>query len=112
MECAVEVGNGIACRNKCEAQVTAINDMIERGKKSEQVIAESRGRIAESRKQTAGTLFGTAIFIGLLGAFFAIKGVISWSNGNEWNSSIVIGIIFLIGAFSTSFNALKHRRNL
>ena len=34
--CAVDVGNGIACRNSCEQEVIAVNELIQRNKTSSQ----------------------------------------------------------------------------
>jgi hypothetical protein len=38
-ECAVDVGNGLACKEQCEDEVRAVNAIIEKNKKAYQLIA-------------------------------------------------------------------------
>jgi hypothetical protein len=109
-ECAFEVVNGIACKGKCEAEVLALNEMIQRGKKSGQIIDESRERTAQSYKRTAGTYTSTGIFMGLLGLYFAVRGLMSWANGNGWGYSVFIGLIFLLWGLFSLLTAMKYRR--
>jgi len=45
-ECAVEFPNGVACRNRCEAEVEAVNQIIDRSKTSYQKTSSAYSRNA------------------------------------------------------------------
>ena len=59
--CAVDVGNGIACRNSCEDEVRAVNALIQRNKSTSQKTSYAYQR--------------NAIICALLGAIFAYLSV-------------------------------------
>lgn len=63
MDCAVDVGNGMACKNKCEEEVKAVNELLKRG---------------QCAYQKAGSAYiGSAIMIGLLGLLFTGISILS-----------------------------------
>jgi len=76
-----EVANGVACRDRCEQQVDAINEVIERNKTGYQ--------------KAAGAYTGNAILYVLLGGIMILVGVFTLPSG--W-FLLVFGAIFLIGA--------------
>ncbi len=53
-QCAVDVGNGIACRNVCEQQVKAVNAILRRGQ--------------NALNRSAWSMYGLAIFLFLMAA--------------------------------------------
>ena len=97
-ECAAEVGNGIACKSRCETEVEAINRMISRNK-----TAYQRTRAAYSRNAViylmlaaifialGGTEFRAGLFFGwfwlLTGAIFLIAAVLNYSTGRKFTDS-------------------------
>lgn len=82
-ECVVDVRNGIACKNRCENAVIAMNELIDRNKASYQKTSESYVR--------------NAIIYGLLAFLFLVLGLI------EINTPLIYfmfpaAIIFFLGA--------------
>jgi hypothetical protein len=65
MECAVDVGNGLACKNLHEASVTDLNGLIERNLRVQQLGAKAK--------------FLMPSFYLLLGLLFALQGIDSAS---------------------------------
>lgn len=90
-ECAVDVGNGLACKNSCEESVKAINEMIDRGK--------------GVYKKTGLSYLLNAIVFGLFGFFFLFFG---YFIENDLSSFMIpIGIIFLLGMAFMIYSGLK-----
>ena len=86
LECAVDVGNGIACKGRCETQVISANELIERNKKAYQ-------------KQT-GVNTRSAILYGCLGLVFMIFGLTQLNTSLAY-FLIPVGIIFLLASWFT-----------
>lgn len=90
-DCCSELLNGVACKNRCEAEVEAINYLIDRNKTSYQKVSSAYSRNA-------------LIFL-LMGILFFAFGVIDIAQNPTFGwLSLLCGIIFLIGAlfyFST-----------
>ena len=89
------MGNGMACVGKCEAEVVAVNEMIQRGKKAYDRAASTYSKIA--------------LWIALLGLCILTGGVITSSKGGEGGGSILFGLIFLLGALVYYTSARKYR---
>jgi hypothetical protein len=94
MECVADVGNGVACKGKCEAHVIAVNELI--------------GRNHKSHERAASLYSKMAIWVALLGLSFTIAGFISWQKGGS-ASPIVFGLIFLAGSILYYTSARKYR---
>jgi hypothetical protein len=77
--CAVEVGNGLACPNRCEADVRALNEVIARNRTAYQ--------------KTSGAYARIAAFYVLIGAVFGAAGLADW-RGYGW-LMIPAGVIFV-----------------
>lgn len=60
--CAVDVGNGLACRGRCEDEVRALNWVIARNKKAYQKTESAYLRTALFYAVVAGVFFVGAIF--------------------------------------------------
>ena len=94
-ECAVDVGNGIACKDSCETEVKALNEAIDKGK--------------SSYKKTGGVYVRNAIIFALLGFVFLVFGLIAINTPTAY-LMIPIGIICLLAAgfnYSTSKKIVK-----
>ena len=85
LECAAELSNGIACKNRCEIEVEVVNQLINRNKTAYQKTSSAYSR--------------NALIYLLLGILF-----VAYSGMNETSNSaldwflLLGGIIFLIGA--------------
>lgn len=93
--CAVEVGNGIACREKCENDVKMLNTMIDRGKTSHE-----RARSSHSI---------TAIFLAALGLVFLGFGISSFRASTLF--AYMIGTAFVMLCAALLFYRLGRRYN-
>ena len=85
--CAVDVGNGVACKDRCEDQVRSLNAMVEKGK--------------AAYPRTAKAYYSNATVYALLGLLFIVSGLAFWSRGWVGLSVFMVpaGIIFLAGGF-------------
>lgn len=85
-ECASDVGNGIACKDKCEAEVKALVDLIERNKTAYQ--------------KTSGAYSNMALFLVISGALILLFGLLSFSRSAGLSSFLMLmGVSLFIGAF-------------
>jgi hypothetical protein len=78
--CAVDVGNGLACPNRCEEEVRALNRVIARNKTAYQ--------------KTSGAYVRIAVFYALVGLVFLGAGLANW-RGFAW-MFIPAGAIFVL----------------
>ena len=80
--CAVDIGNGLACQNRCEDEARALNRVISRNK--------------SAHETTSGAYWRVALFYGVVGAAFIIGGIMDW-RGFSW-LLYPAGAIFLLSA--------------
>ena len=70
MECASEVENGVACKNRCEPAIEELNAMLNKNRammaKSNEVITKSTNLAASTRQ----VYTGLAVFLGCIGIIF------------------------------------------
>lgn len=85
LECAAEVSNGVACKNRCEIEVEAVNQLINRNKTAYQKTSS-----AYSRNALIFLLLGI-LFLGYSGINQTVNSSFDWF-------LLLGGIIFLIGA--------------
>lgn len=97
-QCAAEVGNGIACKSKCEAEVAAINEIINRSKTAHQRSASAFSRNAIIYLMI-GVLFvgwggwdvqtrpALGLFLLLAGAVFLAGALMSYSTSKKYARS-------------------------
>ena len=90
--CSSDLPNGTACRDRCESQVIAVNEMIERGKSAYQ--------------KTSGAYSRTAIVYLLMGAVMALVGALSLPTGGVF---LAVGVVLLIAAAFNFSTARKMR---
>lgn len=83
-DCTSEVGTGTACRNRCETDVEALNDMIERGKTTHQKASSTYSRNGLFGILSGAVFMGVGVFefdggmlyfFGILGGLFMIHGI-------------------------------------
>ncbi|MBI2834374.1 MAG: hypothetical protein HYX76_08110 [Acidobacteria bacterium] len=82
-DCAVDVGNGLACRDRCEAEVRSLNEII------------SRNKTAYQKTQSAYAR--TALFYAVVALACALAAVMDW-RGYGWVLGPA-GVIFAVAAY-------------
>ncbi|HNQ73210.1 MAG TPA: hypothetical protein PKN95_06350 [Verrucomicrobiota bacterium] len=98
-ECIAEVGLSCSCRNRCEADVATLNDLVERGRTAYQ--------------KTSATYFQSGWFILLLGIPFLVLGVagVSSGTGGEWGYFLLtMGVLFMGWGVSHFISARRLRQ--
>ena len=77
--CAVDVGNGIACRNVCEQRVIALNALQRKGE--------------NAIKRSSRSMYGLAAFLLLMGAIFLVN--VATDSGHLRTFDISLSVVFL-----------------
>jgi hypothetical protein len=85
MDCISDVGNGVACKGKCEAEVQAVNQMIQLGIKRKNVTGNYYKKIT-----VLWSLISLAAFV---------TSLLLWQSGRNGFGLIPIAVVALIGAF-------------
>jgi hypothetical protein len=88
-DCAADVGNGLACRGRCEAEVLSLNRVIERNK--------------TAYEKTSAAYRKIAVFYIALGAFCLLGALLDW-RGFGWvlYPAAVVFVVSALVHFSTS----------
>jgi hypothetical protein len=86
-DCSSDVGNGIACRNACEDQVRALNELIQRNRGASQ--------------RTGAAYYRNAVLFTLLGLALVYFGVDALQTNRPPVAFMTIGtaLIFFLAAF-------------
>lgn len=85
-ECTAEVGRSCACRDRCEADVEKLNDMIVRG--------------SSVYQKTSGVYVRSGVFLIVMGFLFAGFGVFVLGSEQPNYFFLILGILFAVyGAF-------------
>ena len=94
-DCAVEVGNGLACRNRCENQVEAIN----------QVSLKNQRALGRSRKFS----LGMALLFGVIGVVVMVMGfsLIGKVGLYGYIVPVILGAGSIVMAFINFYKAKK-----
>lgn len=83
-DCAAEVPNGLACRDRCEGRVRSINEMLDRNARVANsqmrstaafVLLMGLGLLTFALLEYEGGHVGVALFCGMFGAFFVLFGL-------------------------------------
>ena len=97
-ECAVDVGNGLACKHQCESEVVLINNVFERSK---------------VQYQSLGSIYGrNALWMAGLGIAVLLTGVLTliFFPGSWLSSSLIV--VFAIFLFvSAAMNRAESQRH-
>lgn len=100
-DCAVDVGDGIACHNSCEQSVKILNELVS---ESKQALLRTKSVFLRTRT----IFFKQALLIGLLGVFFIVFGLL---NERSMASFVVpVGGVFLIWMLISIVNGLKIKK--
>ena len=91
--CAADLANGTACVNRCEAQVTALNEVIERNK--------------TGYEKAGGAYARNAILYGLLGVAMCAIGAFTLPAGYLM---MALGAVMFVGAAFSYTTSKKMRR--
>ena len=91
-ECAVDVGQGIACKNSCEQDVKDLNAIVSYSKKV--------------CTKTTASCYKQAIFSGLLGLVFIIYG---FAESDMQTFMFPVGIIFLLMMLFMIYTGLSYK---
>jgi nitrate reductase NapE component len=98
-ECAADIRNGLACKNSCEAEVKALNDLLERSKNAYQKTGKAYKR--------------NALIHGLMGVAFLLWGILQVALTGEAGLAVLFvpfGLISLIASFFNIRNARQIAR--
>lgn len=82
-ECGNDVGNGLACRDRCEAEVRSLNRIIARNK--------------TAYEKASGAYARMGAFYGIIGLVFLTGGILDW-RGYAY-VLFPAGVIFLFSAW-------------
>lgn len=92
-ECAVDLGKGLACRGRCEADVEAVIQLIDQNVRQmadvERIMDRNRGVLNQARS----TRYATGVLYCVLGAIFIIVGA---ANMAIFAFAFAIGITCLV----------------
>jgi len=91
----VELINGIACKNRCESEVKAIVEYLERGKTAYKKVAEAYTR--------------NSVIYGLMGMMFLVFGAITFKS-SMWLIFLPLAIVFLLGCWFSYSTGRKMSR--
>jgi hypothetical protein len=92
-ECAVDLGKGLACRGRCEADVQAVTKLIDQNVRHMadlERMMQGRGSVL---KQGRSIRYATGLFMAVAGAIFTICGA---ADLERFTFAFVLGIAFLI----------------
>lgn len=98
-DCIAEVGLSCSCRNRCEADVATLNELVERAR--------------TAYHKTSAAYFWSGLFTFLLGIPFLIFGLFAVSSGprGQWGYLLlVIGILFAGWGVSQFVSARRMNR--
>lgn len=94
-DCASDVGDGLACRGRCEEEVRALNRVIARNKTAYEKTSDAYAR--------------TALFYGAVGLVFVTGGLLDW-RGYGW-ALAPAGLIFLFAAWLYYSTGRRYQRD-
>lgn len=94
-DCCAEVGTSAACRSRCEDDVAALNEMIQRNKASYQTASNTYKR--------------SGLLLIALGLVFTIFGSWTHDGGQPLIFIIILGCLFLIYGLSQLSTARRYR---
>ena len=97
--CVATVGRASACKDRCEGDVSAQSDIIERGRTTYQ--------------KTASVYFRNGIFVVLMGVAFCILGLSGNSHGHFSTADAVffaLGVLFIAMGISSFVAARRFRQ--
>lgn len=86
----------ISCKNRCEADVATLNELVQRGRTAYQ--------------KSSSTLFRSGIFILLLGTVFLLIGVASRLGSQPNYFFLATGALFVAWGISHLFSARRLRQ--
>ena len=100
VECAADVGGGLACRTRCEETVRALNSLVQKAMDN----SGSNDRALKMLRLTRGIYLGLAVFVLIIGAVFTW-----WATRREpaHTTGIALGVLFMVGGSGLLAQALR-----
>jgi hypothetical protein len=95
-DCSTEAGSSTACRNRCEADVIAIDEL--------------RRRSARLTVGTTYLYYGIGVFFILMGLPTFLGGLLSIGTKEPNPVGIFMGLVFMAGGISSFWFARRHRK--
>ena len=92
-DCVAEVMLSLACKGRCETEVTVMNDLTHRAK--------------SSFEKAAGAYTKTAVFMALSGLLFTGLGAFTFKN--DGFIALGLGLLFLLGSAFYFHSARRYR---
>ena len=92
-DCVVEVALSLACKGRCETEVTAMNELAHRAKSTFEKAADAYTK--------------TAVFMALSGLLFTGLGAFTFKKGGF--IALGLGLLFLLGAAIYFHSARRYR---
>ena len=92
-ECAVDLGKGLACRGRCEADAQAVIQLIEQNVRHMEVVERALQGRRSVLQQNTSTRYATGLFLAVAGAIFSIFGAADLEN---FAFAFALGIACLI----------------
>jgi len=77
-ECAVDLGKGLACRGRCEADVQAVIKLVDQNVRHMDVVERALQGRRSVLQQNSSTRYATGLFLAVAGAIFTITGMVEW----------------------------------
>ena len=103
-ECAVDLGKGLACRGRCEADAQAVIQLINQNVRHMDVVERALQGRRSVLQQNSSTRYATGLFMGVAGAIFTIFGAADLA---RFAFPFALGIAFLV--FSVYWMILARR---
>lgn len=96
---AVDMGKGLACKGRCEADVASLIALIDRN----MAVSNASNQIL---KRHSGTRYGASAFMALIGAVFIIQGILNRSI----SFTIYLGVLFFVYGMWNLYRAARYAK--
>jgi hypothetical protein len=92
-ECAADLGKGLACRGRCEADVQAVIKLVDQNVRCMGEVRSIMNRNRSVVKQARSTRFATGVLYSVVGAIFTVFGA---SDMERFTFAFALGIVLLV----------------
>jgi hypothetical protein len=107
-ECAVDLGKGLACRGRCEADVQGVIQLIDRNVRRMDEAARLMDKSSSVLKHAISMRYATGLFLAVAGAIFTIFGA---ADLERFAFAFVLGIVFLLYGIYSIILARRFRND-
>jgi hypothetical protein len=92
-ECAVDLGKGLACRGRCEADVQAVIKLVDQNVRQMGEVQSIMNRNRSVLKQARSTRFATGVLYSVVGVIFTGLGA---SDMERFTFAFALGVALLV----------------